>query len=76
MSDPVIAMLLSSQDRDLLLKALQSRSPDVMQARMANALLLIAEGLSAEDVAGLLYLDERTVDGWQTVFMRQRQAAA
>lgn len=35
---------------------------------MANALLLLAEGLQVEEVAGLLYLDEETLFGWQKMF--------
>ncbi len=38
---------------------------------MANALLLLAEGLSIEDVAGLLYLPEETVADWSKLFARR-----
>ena len=64
-------MLLSDEDRDSLRKALDATSPEVVQARMANALLLLAEGLSIEDVAGLLYLPEETVAGWRKLFARR-----
>ena len=47
-------MFLSETDRDTLLETLTAKSPALIQARMANALLLLAEGLSTEDVAGLL----------------------
>lgn len=60
----------------MLQQALQSKSPAVVQARMANALLLLAEGLSVEDVAGLLYLDEKTVAGWQAIFAQRGGRAA
>lgn len=43
---------------------------------MANALLLLAEGLSTEDVAGLLYLDEASVVGWQALFSKRNPKAA
>ena len=43
---------------------------------MANALLLLAEGLSTEDVAGLLYLDEASVSGWQALFAKRNPKAA
>lgn len=70
-------MLLSDEDRAMLKKALEAKSPEVVQARMANALLLLSEGLSPEDVAGLLYLPEESVAGWQKMFAgRARRAAA
>lgn len=68
-------MTLSDTDRDMLINALHSKAPDVVQARMANALLLLAEGLGVEDVAGLLYLDEGVVKGWQRMFSRRPKAA-
>jgi DNA-binding NarL/FixJ family response regulator len=60
----------------MLMKALQSKSPDVLQARMANALLLLADGLSVEDVAGLLFQSEETVAGWQKIFANRPSRAA
>ncbi|WP_245749522.1 hypothetical protein [Gemmobacter aquatilis] len=60
----------------MLMKTLQSKTPEVVQVRMANALLLLAEGLPVEDVAGLLYLDEPTVAGWQKIFARRKRSAA
>lgn len=39
---------LSDEDRASLRNALDAKSPEVVQARMANALLLLAEGLSIE----------------------------
>lgn len=67
-------MLLSATDRETLLATLNSKKPDVVQARMANALLLLAEGLTVEDVAGLLYLDEATLAGWQKLFLARKAA--
>lgn len=58
-------------DRDTLLRTLNAKSPELIQARMANALLLLAEGLSTEDVVGLLYLDEASVDGWKDMFFKR-----
>lgn len=69
-------MHLSDTDRDMLMKPLQSKTPEVLQARMANALLLLSDGLSVEDVAGLLYLDEETVAGWRKMFAKRNRAAA
>ena len=67
---------LSPDDLSMLIKALQNKSPDVVQARMANALLLLADGLSVEDVAGLLYLEERDVAGWHKMFAKRGKRAA
>ncbi|MGO4916397.1 hypothetical protein [Pseudogemmobacter sp. W21_MBD1_M6] len=68
--------LLTNDDHDMLMQALQSKSPDVLQARMANALLLLSEGLPVEDVAGLLYLTEEAVSGWQKIFEKRSVKAA
>jgi hypothetical protein len=69
-------MFLAETDRETLLKTLNAKSPEIIQARMANALLLLAEGLSTEDVAGLLYLDEASVAGWQAMFSKRNPKAA
>ena len=63
-------MLLSTSDRAMLLKAMQNKSADVVQARMANALLLLSDGLPVEDVAGLLFLEEDVIVGWQNLFIK------
>ncbi|MEA5163351.1 hypothetical protein U5903_21425 [Cereibacter johrii] len=65
-------MILTDSEREMLLKTLNDRKPEIVQARMAHALLLLADGLSAEDVAGLLYVTEPTVTSWQTFFSRHR----
>lgn len=67
-------MRLSEKDHQTLMTTLQSKSPEVLQVRMANALLLLADGLSVEDVAGLMFLDESTIAGWQRMFARRRAA--
>lgn len=69
-------MFLSETDCDTLLQSLNAKSPELIQARMANALLLLAEGLSTEDVAGLLYLDEASVDGWKDMFFKRNPKVA
>lgn len=61
-------ILLSSDDHAMLIKALQAKSPEVVQARMAHALLLMSEGLSVEDVAGVMYVSAEVVEGWKTAF--------
>ena len=69
-------MLLSEADRETLLKTLNAKLPELIQARMANALLLLADGLSTEDVAGLLYLDETSVAGWKDMFSKRNPTLA
>jgi len=69
-------MLLSNTDRAMLLKALQSKSAEVVQARMANALLLLSDGLPVEDVAGLLFLSEDVITDWQAMFSKHAAKAA
>ena len=64
-------MFLTENDRETLLTALNAKNSEVVQARMANALLLLADGLSIEDVAGLMYLDETSVSGWVSVFSKR-----
>jgi hypothetical protein len=70
------SMTLTDADRDTLLATLNSKKPEIVQARMAHALLLLAEGLPLEDVAGLLYLDEATLSGWQKMFAARKPRAA
>lgn len=67
-------MLISDTDRETLLATLNNKKPDIVQARMANGLLLLAEGLPVDDVAGLLYLDEATLAGWQELFLARKSA--
>lgn len=69
-------MHLSDVDRETLLQTLNAKKPEILQARMANALLLLADGLSVEDVAGLLYLEEASVAGWQAMFSKRKPKAA
>ncbi len=69
-------MHLSEHDRETLLKTLNAKDPALIQARMANALLLLSEGLSTEDVAGLLYLDEASVAGWLALFSNEKSKSA
>ena len=69
-------MQLSYADRETLLQTLNAKNPEILQARMANALLLLADGLSVEDVAGLLYLDEASVVGWKAMFSKRKPKAA
>lgn len=66
------ALNLTETERGVLLRTLNQKTPAIVEARMANALLLLADGLSAEDVSGLLFIDETTVTGWQTFITRTR----
>ncbi len=68
-------MHISSTDQDILLATLNSKKSEVVQARMANAFLLLADGLQVEDVAELLYLDEATLSGWQEMFAASKPGA-
>lgn len=66
--DHETTMNLPEKERAALLEALDVKRPEVIQARMANAILLLSDGLPVEDVAGLLFLDEETVSGWKRMF--------
>ena len=68
-------MNVSTIDQDILLATLNSKKSEVVQARMANAFLLLADGLEVEDVAELLYLDEATLSGWQQMFAASKPLA-
>ena len=68
-------MEISSTDQDILLATLNSKKSEVVQARMANAILLLADGLQVEDVAELLYLDEAILSGWQEMFVASKPRA-
>jgi DNA-binding NarL/FixJ family response regulator len=69
-------MNISSTDRDILLATLNSKKSEIVQARMANALLLLGDGMQVEDVAELLYLDEATISGWLEMFTASKPRAA
>jgi hypothetical protein len=68
-------MNISPTDQDILLATLNSKKSEVVQARMANAFLLLADGLEVEDVAELLYLDEAILSGWQEMFVASKPRA-
>ena len=69
-------MNISPTDQDILLATLNSKKSEVVQARMANAFLLLADGLQVEDVAELLFLDEATLSGWQEMFAASKPRTA
>lgn len=68
---------LTGEDRKALMEALDSRTPGVRQARVAHALLLMAEGLPAPVVAKYLFLPEAVVaQCWQAFMLGRNDARA
>ena len=49
---------------------------DYLREAADGELLTVADGLSVEDVAGLLYLDEASVAGWKAMFSKRKPKAA
>ena len=62
---------LTLPERAALLSLVRARKAASLKARRANALLLLDDGLSAPDVARVLYLDEETVRSWKRGFDRE-----
>jgi transposase len=58
------AGLLSPPDRAALVALMRDGSAAHRLTRRANAMLLLDDGLSCEEVAKVLYLDDDTVRGW------------
>ncbi len=58
------AGFLSSQDRACPVALMRNGSAAPRLTRRANAILLLDDGLSCEDVAKVLYLDDDTVRAW------------
>ena len=58
------AGFLSPQDRAALVALMRNGSAAHRLTRRANAVLLLDDGLSCEEVAKVLYLDDDTVRGW------------
>ena len=58
------AGFLSPQDRASLVALMRNGSAAHRLTRRANAMLLLDDGLSCEDVAKVLYLDDDTVRAW------------
>ena len=59
---------LTPQERTALQSLLRERKAAGLKVRRANALLLLDDGLSALDVARVLYLDEDTIRSWKRGF--------
>ena len=62
------ADFLSPPDRAALLALMRDGSAAHRLTRRANALLLLDDGLSCEEVAKVLYLDDDTVRGWAKLY--------
>src|SRR5208337_5443400 len=58
------AGFLSPPDRAALVALMRNGSAAHRLTRRANAMLLLDDGLSCEEVAKVLYLDDDTVRGW------------
>ena len=59
---------LSAVERKELLSLARDGSAEHRLARRANAILLLDDGLSCEQVAKVLYLDDDTVRGWRKLY--------
>ncbi len=59
---------LSTAERKELLSLARDGSAAHRFARRANAVLLLDDGLSCEQVAKVLYLDDDTVSGWRKLY--------
>jgi transposase len=59
---------LSTAERKELLPVARDGSAAHRIARRANAILLLDDGLSCEQVAKVLYLDDDTVRGWRKLY--------
>jgi transposase len=59
---------LNTAERKALLSLARDGSAEHRIARRANAILLLDDGLSCEQVAKVLYLDDDTVRGWRKLY--------
>jgi transposase len=62
------AGFLSASDRAALVALMRNGSAAHRLTRRANAMLLLDDGLSCEEVAKVLYLDDDTVRGWTKLY--------
>ena len=61
---------LAQADRRTLEACVRRPREDHGIARRANALLLLDDGKSCQEIAEFLYLDDDTIRGWYTVYQR------
>jgi transposase len=59
---------LSDEDREALVAVVRDGSAASRVTRRANAILLLDEGLSCQDVAKVLFFDDDTIRGWMRLF--------
>jgi transposase len=62
------AHFLSDEDRDRLIALARDGSVASRVTRRANALVLLDEGMSCQDVAHVLLYDDDTIRGWRKLF--------
>ena len=62
------AHFLSKEDRNKLIALARDGSVASRVTRRANALVLLDEGMSCQDVAHVLLYDDDTVRGWRKLF--------
>jgi transposase len=61
---------LSSSDRLELEACVRRQREDYGIARRANAILLLDDGKSCQEIADFLYLDDDTIRGWHQTCQR------
>ncbi|MEH6829462.1 MAG: IS630 family transposase, partial [Sulfitobacter sp.] len=66
---------LSSSDRMELEACVRRQREDHGIARLANAIPLLDEGKSCQEIADFLYLDGNTIRGWHKTHVRDCQDA-
>jgi len=62
------AHFLSEEDRNKLIALARDGSVASRVTRRANALVLLDEGMSCQDVAHVLLCDDDTIRGWRKLF--------
>lgn len=65
---PTVPLELSPEQREQLNAVLRSGKTEQRLARRAQALLMLADGVAAMDVADLLGVNERTMRRWKERF--------
>ena len=61
---------LSSTDRLELQACVRRQRKDHGIARCANAILLLDDGKSCQEISDFLYLDDDTIQGWYKTFLQ------
>jgi transposase len=69
MKAPSLEKLLTAEERAALQAILRKRKTAALIARRANALLLLDDGLTPDQIARVLYLDDETVCEWRRIFV-------